>query len=176
MSRFYGADTEALRTMSSVLVRRADAVSDIESALTAALDALEWVGEDAEEFRAEWSGRVRPGLQDGNFELRQRARRLLQEADEQDRSSAADSPGSSGGGGAGRGSGSGGAGSDSGGGAGGGSGSGGGAGTEDPSLFDQIFGNSPGGQAIADILESLTDDLIAALVGDGSTPFQQWLG
>lgn len=103
MNAFWGADTEALRTMGMVYSRRAEALAEIETLLTSSIDNVEWIGEDADRFRAEWSGIVRPSLQDQGFELRQRARRLAQHADEQEVASAPDGPlgGIGGGGGSG---------------------------------------------------------------------------
>lgn len=90
MNAFWGADTEALRTMSTILSRRATLLSELESQLSTTIDGITWVGEDAELFRAEWSRLARPGLRDQEFELRLQARRLLQHADEQDAVSAPD--------------------------------------------------------------------------------------
>lgn len=92
MNGFLGADTEALRTIGSVYSRRAEALSDLESLLASTIDNVEWIGEDAERFHADWTGIVRPGLQDQEFELRHHARRLTQHADEQDAASAPDGP------------------------------------------------------------------------------------
>lgn len=118
MTGFYGADSEALRTMSSIMARRSEAVADLSTALHSVIDSIEWIGEDADEFRADWTGRVRPNLEDCSFELRDRARRLLDNADEQDGASTVDAPGAftpgGSGGGAGGGSGSGGSGGDGG--------------------------------------------------------------
>lgn len=97
MSGFWGADTDALRTMSTILARRARVLGELEGTLASAVDSLEWVGEDAEHFRAEWTRGVRTGLQDQEFELRLRARRLAQHADEQDAVSAPDGGGLGGG-------------------------------------------------------------------------------
>ena len=97
MNGFWGADTEALRTMGAVLSRRATALADLESALSATIDSLEWDGEDAERFRADWSRVGRAGLQDQEFELRLQARRLGQHADAQDEASAPDGWGFGGG-------------------------------------------------------------------------------
>lgn len=90
MNGFWGADTEALRTMGDVLQRRANLLSDLEGRLSSTIDSVEWVGEDAEQFRAEWSRLVRSGLQDREVELRIQARRLGAHADEQDGASAPD--------------------------------------------------------------------------------------
>jgi hypothetical protein len=92
MNGFWGADTDALRTMGSVCARRADLLDELEGMLSATIDGVEWVGEDAERFRAEWSGTVRTGLQDRSVELRQQARRLAQHAEEQETASSPDSP------------------------------------------------------------------------------------
>ena len=91
MNGFWGADAEALRTMGAVCARRAELLDELEGRLSAVIDTVEWVGEDAERFRADWSGNVRPGLQDRGLELRQQARRLAQHAEEQEAASSPDS-------------------------------------------------------------------------------------
>ena len=101
MNGFWGADTEALRTMGTVRSRRAEALADLETLLTSTIDSIEWIGEDADRFRADWSGIVRPSLQDQEVALRQHARRLVQHADEQEEASAPDGPMGGAGGGAG---------------------------------------------------------------------------
>ena len=108
MNAFWGADTEALRRMGTVCTRRADALADLEHLLSSAIENTEWSGEDADRFRADWGRIVRTGLQDQEVELRHRARRLTQHADEQDAVSAPDAPLLGGGGGIGGGGGSGG--------------------------------------------------------------------
>lgn len=92
MNGFWGADTEALRTMGAVCTRRADALADLEHLLSSTIENLEWFGEDAERFRADWNGTVRSGLQDQEVQLRHHARRLAQHADEQESASAPDGP------------------------------------------------------------------------------------
>src|SRR5690625_2912317 len=101
MNAYFGADTEALRTISSAFARRADLLSEIEAQILAVIDGTEWAGEDAEAFRADWAGRVRPVLQDCSVDIRHGARRLLQHAEEQDRASSPESFAVSGGGAAG---------------------------------------------------------------------------
>ena len=91
MNGFWGADAEALRTMGAFCARRAELLDELEGRLSAVIETVEWVGEDAERFRADWSGSVRPGLQDHGLELRQQARRLAQHAEEQEAASSPDS-------------------------------------------------------------------------------------
>lgn len=91
MNGFWGADAEALRTMGAFCARRAELLDELEGRLSAVIETVEWVGEDAERFRADWSGSVRPGLQDRGLELRQQARRLAQHAEEQEAASSPDS-------------------------------------------------------------------------------------
>ncbi|WP_270408347.1 hypothetical protein [Brachybacterium paraconglomeratum] len=91
MNGFWGADAEALRTMGAVCARRAELLDELEGRLSAVIDTVEWMGEDAERFRADWAGSVRPGLQDRGLELRQQARRLAQHAEEQEAASSPDS-------------------------------------------------------------------------------------
>ena len=158
MNAFWGADTEALRTMSQIVARRSGAVEDLETLLTGLIDRVEWLGEDADRFRADWSGAVRPGLQDCSVELRHRARRLLEHADEQESAStlgAHDSGGAGGGAGGGGGTGSGG-----GSGSGGGTGSGGGWGSGGAGAG---LGGTPQEQVEAGI-----GALLGAAVGEGA--------
>jgi hypothetical protein len=84
MNGFWGADVDALRTIGLLCLRRADLLDEIETTLSATIDRAEWTGEDADRFRADWSGTVRSGLQDRGIELRQHARRLAQHAEEQE--------------------------------------------------------------------------------------------
>jgi hypothetical protein len=84
MNGFWGADVDALRTIGLLCLRRADLLDEIETTLSATIDRAEWTGEDADRFRADWSGAVRSGLQDRGIELRQHARRLAQHAEEQE--------------------------------------------------------------------------------------------
>lgn len=95
MNGFWGADAEALRTMGAFCARRGELLDELEGRLSAVIETVEWVGEDAERFRADWSGSVRPGLQDRGLELRQQARRLAQHAEEQEAASSPDSFGGS---------------------------------------------------------------------------------
>ena len=158
MNAFWGADTEALRTMSQIVARRSGAVEDLETLLTGLIDRVEWLGEDADRFRADWSGAVRPGLQDCSVELRHRARRLLEHADEQESAStlgAHDSGGAGGGAGGGGSTGSGG-----GSGSGGGTGSGGGWGSGGAGAG---LGGTPQEQVEAGI-----GALLGAAVGEGA--------
>ena len=57
MNAFMGADTEALRTMGTVCARRAELLADLVTHLAATVDGVEWIGEDADRFRADWTGR-----------------------------------------------------------------------------------------------------------------------
>lgn len=172
MNAYFGADTEALRTVSSAFARRADLLSEIESQILAVIDGTEWIGEDAEAFRADWAGRVRPVLQDCSVDIRHSARRLLQHAEEQDRASSPESPAVSGGGGAVVGSG-----PSHGGGPGNGHGTGGGvsgAGADAGGGSGEGAGN--GSQGPLARMGQLADKALHALAGDRSTPFQQLLG
>ncbi|MCW1806298.1 WXG100 family type VII secretion target, partial [Brachybacterium squillarum] len=197
MSTFIGADTEALRAFGATVSRRADEMDGLYAQLRSAIDGTEWTGEDADRFRARWSGSVRAGLEDSAVELRLHARRLLHHAEEQDASSAPDAPGGgsgSGGGGAGSGAGGGdgsggGAGAGSGGGASGGSGGGSGA---DGGAADggATGGGAPGGGtadgtaseegALAEFSQALASGdpaaILDALLGDRGSPLQQALG
>lgn len=160
MVGFQGADTEALRAAAQFFARRADALDDLRAHLTLLVDGTEWVGEDADRFRAEWSGIVRPGLQDGHLELRYRARQLLQHAEEQESASTVDGPAFAGIGGA----------------AGIGVAAGIGAGVAAAlgAGFAAALAQASPGQALG-ALSALAQVVRDALVGDGSTPRQQAL-
>src|SRR5690625_6604630 len=172
MNAYFGADTELCMTDISSIDSIADLLSEIESQILAVIDGTEWIGEDAEAFRADWAGRVRPVLQDGSVDLRHSARRLLQHAEEQDRASSPESSVVSGGGGAVVGSG-----PSHGGGPGNGHGTGGGvsgAGADAGGGSGEGDGN--GSQGPLARVGQLADKALHALAGDRSTPCQQRRG
>lgn len=99
MTGFWGADTEVLRQTAGALGGGSERIDDLAARLGAVIDAVHWVGPDAESFRADWSGQVRPGLLARVSRLRQQERELDAHAWEQDETSSA---GTAGGGGVGR--------------------------------------------------------------------------
>lgn len=93
MTRFHGADTEALRDLSALVARRTEVLHEIDARLRSRVEGATWTGPDADAFRTEWSFRVRPLLADAAHLLRRRSHALAVQADAQDAASAPDGPG-----------------------------------------------------------------------------------
>lgn len=89
MGGFQGADTEALRQVGTDLGSRAQRIDDLATRLAALVEAVPWTGPDADSFRADYSGRVRPDLLDCGTRIRRDAQEIEGHAEEQDRSSEA---------------------------------------------------------------------------------------
>ncbi|GAA4529398.1 hypothetical protein GCM10023160_28560 [Brachybacterium paraconglomeratum] len=89
MSGFWGADTEALRQVAGAFGGGGEQLDGLALRLGVLIDSLAWSGPDAETFRAEWSGRVRPGLLERVARLQEQGRELEQHAGEQDDASVA---------------------------------------------------------------------------------------
>lgn len=87
MTGFQGADTEALRQTGAAVAGGAERIDDLALRLSALIDAVTWTGLDADSFRADWGGRVRPGLLERGARLRADGRTLDGHADEQDQAS-----------------------------------------------------------------------------------------
>ena len=86
---FWGADTEALRRLSGSIGSGGEQLDDLAARLSVLIDSVDWIGPDADTFRADWSGQVRPGLVECIVQLDERGRELDQHAEEQDEVSAA---------------------------------------------------------------------------------------
>lgn len=85
---FYGADVGQLRELAKAADRAANLLSTKALSLQNQIMAAPWKGSDGERFRHEWNANHRPGLDRVVSSLRNNARILLQNADEQERSSA----------------------------------------------------------------------------------------
>jgi hypothetical protein len=62
MTGFLGMDTQAVRTLAHQLNSDADEIERIANSLTTQLNAVHWVGADANNFRESWSGSHRAQL------------------------------------------------------------------------------------------------------------------
>lgn len=97
----YGADVIELRSLSERMSRSAADLDRIVNLLTHQITATTaWVGPNAQRFRGDWSGSHRAAVASSARALRECAAALRRNADDQDRTSAADSssaPHSSGG-------------------------------------------------------------------------------
>lgn len=88
MNGFQGADPEALRHQGAAVASGAGRIEDLALRLGALIESVAWTGPDADSFRADWSGRVRPDLLERGELLRADARVLEAHGEEQDRASA----------------------------------------------------------------------------------------
>lgn len=85
MTGFYGADTEALRTLAARFRDGGQRIEELRDALApAVLDEGSWTGPDADAFRATWTSAVQPRLGSVIGEVTRRDPDLVREADEQD--------------------------------------------------------------------------------------------
>ncbi|EWS80873.1 WXG100 family type VII secretion target [Brachybacterium phenoliresistens] len=58
-----GMIVEEVRQMASQLREAAEEIGTIERELTSGLEAVDWTGPDADQFRGQWSGEMVPALQ-----------------------------------------------------------------------------------------------------------------
>lgn len=93
----YGADVADLGGTAADFERAADGLDEVRRALTGALRTAPWRGADAEDFRSRWDAEGVVQLTDAASRLRVAARALRSNADAQERTSAADGAGSTGG-------------------------------------------------------------------------------
>ncbi|APX33005.1 hypothetical protein BH708_10135 [Brachybacterium sp. P6-10-X1] len=93
MAGFYGADTEQLRGFGDLLDARSGRLSDLASQLASQVNSVEWVGSDADDFRADFSGRVSGLFDAADGLMRQRRSEVGEHAEQQDEAS---SPGDGG--------------------------------------------------------------------------------
>ncbi len=85
---FYGADVGQLRELAKAADRAATLLSTKALSLQNQIMAAPWKGADGERFRQDWNGNHRPSLDRVVNSLRNNAKLLLQNADEQEKSSA----------------------------------------------------------------------------------------
>jgi uncharacterized protein YukE len=85
----YGADVAQLRGTASQLDQAAEQLSRISSTLAGSLASTPWQGADATSFRAQWDTDHARRIADGSARLREAARALRANADDQERTSAA---------------------------------------------------------------------------------------
>lgn len=93
MSGFYGGDTEQMRGQSTACDGGAQRLLELISTLASTVNGVEWVGADAETFRARWQSEAETRAQDAGETLRRLARELEDHAEEQDEASAGDGSG-----------------------------------------------------------------------------------
>ncbi|KRA25028.1 hypothetical protein ASD65_11780 [Microbacterium sp. Root61] len=122
----YGADVAQLRDTATEFDRAAEQLASISTLLGSELARAPWKGADAVSFRSNWDTDYSRRIAEGSTRLREAARTLRSNADDQETTSAVTGGPGGGGGGTGGGGGFGGSGGDFGGTSGGGGGGGGG--------------------------------------------------
>lgn len=93
----YGADVHELRDTAGELARGASALDGARTALTTRLSQSRWTGPDGDRFRAQWNGELTALLRSAQRGLDDAATALRRNADEQEKASAADGSGYTGG-------------------------------------------------------------------------------
>ncbi len=91
MSSFYGADVEALRSLSAQLGSQADDLDSVARRLMARVDGTQWRGPDAERFRSDWNQRHSSAIRNAAIALRGAAESARTNASQQDSASSAGS-------------------------------------------------------------------------------------
>ncbi|MDN4642661.1 hypothetical protein [Arthrobacter sp. PsM3] len=83
----YGADIEQLRSLSKSMGLSGSRLSDTEHRINGLVASTAWKGADAERFRIEWTGTLRPKLNQATRSLIDASKLLLTQADEQQEAS-----------------------------------------------------------------------------------------
>jgi hypothetical protein len=93
----WGADVAELRTLAQQFGKTADLLLQQSTQLTSHINTTtSWKGQDAAAFRSEWNGSHRAMLQQAAFALKQESKKLLENANQQEKASAT-GPGGAGG-------------------------------------------------------------------------------
>lgn len=56
MAGFYGADIEQMQQLEAALNQQAEVIQNVITTIRGKVDGTNWVGPDADKFRAEWNG------------------------------------------------------------------------------------------------------------------------
>ncbi len=97
MSGFFGADTEALRAYAGRVHTGSGRLTELRESLSAQITSLQWVGPDADAFRADFSGRLSGLFAQARHDLERRRADLETHAEEQDAASGVGGEGAGGG-------------------------------------------------------------------------------
>lgn len=96
---FYGADTQQLRQSATTMAQRAQSIDALRTALRSSVDGVEWIGPDADAFRARAHQLLDARMPLTIQRISELAQTLEQEAEEQDTTSGTDGEGTTGTGG-----------------------------------------------------------------------------
>ncbi|GGH42229.1 hypothetical protein [Microbacterium album] len=83
----WGLDVQQVRQLSAQLNARASDIENILATLTSALNATQWEGPDATQFRNDWSGQHTAALRNVASALKDAAARAQQNAAQQEQTS-----------------------------------------------------------------------------------------
>lgn len=89
MSAFTGMNIEAVRSLGVNLGQKADEINSTMTSLQSQLQAVEWNGPDADQFRNAWDGDLKAKLQVVIDQLRDAGEKAKRNAQEQQDASAA---------------------------------------------------------------------------------------
>ncbi|WP_300078544.1 hypothetical protein [Propioniciclava sp.] len=85
MSGMVGRDIAGVRHLSRLMLTKADEIDDAARQITAQLNSVKWVGNDAQRFRNDWNGRHTATLRYVCDELRTAGKQEAKDADEQEK-------------------------------------------------------------------------------------------
>ncbi len=88
MSQMLGMDIQGVRQLAQQMTQKAQEISQIASTLSTALGSVQWVGQDATNFRSEWDGSLRTQLQNVVQALEDASNKATTNANEQEATSA----------------------------------------------------------------------------------------
>lgn len=87
MTEMVGADVAALRSLGLQLQSKASQIEAITTQVRGALSSSPWHGQDAQEFRQEWTQRIGPSLRHSARSMREAGLELKVQADQQEQTS-----------------------------------------------------------------------------------------
>ncbi len=96
MSQLIGMNPAEVRDLSKLLDRKAGELESARDQLDRLVHSPGWFGSDATTLQSAWDSRDRPAIQAASDSLREAARKLLGDADEQETASSADGSGTGG--------------------------------------------------------------------------------
>lgn len=88
MSQMLGMDIAGVRQLATQMNTKAEEIQSIATALSSALGSVQWVGNDATQFRSEWDGTLKSQLMQVSNALRDAATKANQNASDQESTSA----------------------------------------------------------------------------------------
>lgn len=88
MSNMLGMDVQGVRNLGQLMTQKAEEINAAVNQISSQLHSVQWVGNDANQFRSEWDGTHRAALQRACEALRDAANKAKHNADQQEQTSA----------------------------------------------------------------------------------------